>query len=127
MNICDLADYILYYSKKRLSNLELQNYIYYLNESHRIKCNEKLIDDPFELWTLGVVNREIYFKYRHYGASDIDRPKNVIQVDENLKSFLLDKIEEADTAGYYVVRRDAITHYKEKHNLKSEEDIFACF
>lgn len=117
MDICDLADYILYYSKKRLSNLELQNYIYYLQVSHFKEYDTNLVNDSFELWTLGVINRDIYYKYRHYGASDIDKPKSIIQIDENLKSFLLNKIEEGDKYDYYDFKKNVIEEYRKLQNL----------
>ena len=77
----DLADYVLAISSKELSNLELQQILYQIELAYIRKFNKHLIADEFEAWNYGPVLREVYYKYRNYGANSIEKPNLVLNKD----------------------------------------------
>jgi len=71
----ELAKYILKNSKEELSNLELQKTLYFTELDYIKEFDKHLISDEFEAWQYGPVAREVYYKYRNYGANSIDKPE----------------------------------------------------
>ncbi len=74
----DLANYILKNSSKRLSNLELQKYLYLIEIEYIKKFDKHLIDDDFIAWVYGPVSEDVYWKFRDYGANSITIPDDEI-------------------------------------------------
>ncbi|MDE7217151.1 MAG: SocA family protein [Helicobacter sp.] len=75
----DLAKYIINTSPRRMSNLELQKTIYFVELDYR-KHNkgQHLINDKFKAWRYGPVVPKVYEEYRKYGPDLIER------TDENI-------------------------------------------
>ena len=84
----DLAKYILQNSSERLSNLELQKTMYFAELDYYKSTGRHLLDGDFKAWQYGPVVPDVYWEYRNYGASFIDRPKETISVsDEDKKNY----------------------------------------
>lgn len=95
-----LAQYILKYSSKRLSNLELQKYLYLINYKLNI-----ITEDFKEKTKLGPILSDVYIEYRNYGANSIEIPINAVNPYEYLDKdvvILVDEIiNECDKQNYY--------------------------
>ena len=101
MKALEVARYILKNSSKDLSNLELQKTLYFSEINYIKKYKKHLIDDDFEAWQFGPVLREVYYEYRHYGANSIDKPKEEIELDDDIKMILNKTIEECNQKSYW--------------------------
>ncbi|MFP6060609.1 Panacea domain-containing protein [Helicobacter pylori] len=106
VNTLELAKYILKHSNKELSNLELQKTLYFTELDYIKKFDKHLVSDDFEAWKYGPVAREVYYKYRNYGANPIDKPKE----ETLLQNLRKDELEN-------------INHSIEKCNEKSYWDL----
>ena len=83
----DLAKYIINTSPRRMSNLELQKTMYFVELDYRKRNNEqRLIRDKFKAWQYGPVVPEVYEEYRKYGSDLIDRTGEniVLGIDTNV-------------------------------------------
>lgn len=101
MEALDVAKYILQESNKRLSNLELQKTLYFATLDFYRK-HKKLLVDEFEAWQYGPVSRKVYYEYRHYGASSIERPIGVdLELSEEEKKTLKASIENCNKKTYW--------------------------
>ncbi len=98
-----LAKYILQKSKKRLSNLELQKYLYITEVNFIKEFDITLIKDNFEAWQLGPVIIEVYLEYRNYGANSIDIPTSKIdlELEEKYINNINSSIEYCDKFIYW--------------------------
>ena len=77
----ELAKYIINTSPRRMSNLELQKTMYFVELDYRKRTGNCLIKDKFEAWQYGPVVRDVYEEYRHYGPDLIERTKENIPLD----------------------------------------------
>lgn len=72
MKTLDIAKYIINKAidmDKPISNLQLQNILYFAH-LESLKQGEKLINEPFEAWDLGVmIVRSVYNEFCVYGAN----------------------------------------------------------
>ena len=87
----ELAKYIINTSPRRMSNLELQKTMYFVELDYR-KHNDgrRLIKGEFEAWQYGPVVRDVYEEYRHYGPDLIERTgKNIVLSD--VKTDVIDR------------------------------------
>lgn len=79
----DLAKYIINTSPRRMSNLELQKTMYFVELDYRKRTGgQRLIKDDFEAWQYGPVVRDVYEEYRHYGPDLIERTKENIALND---------------------------------------------
>ncbi|MDE7174279.1 MAG: DUF4065 domain-containing protein [Helicobacter sp.] len=92
----DLAKYILQNSSERLSNLELQKTMYFAELDYYKTKKKHLLDGDFEAWQYGPVVPDVYWEYRNYGASFIDRPKETISVSDEDKKIINASIERSN-------------------------------
>lgn len=95
-----LGQYILKHSSKRLSNLELQKYLYLINYKLNI-----ITEDFKEKTKLGPILSDVYIEYRNYGANSIDIPINVVNLyeylDKDIVRLVDEIINECDKQNYY--------------------------
>lgn len=66
----DVAKFIL--SIVPVSHLKLQKLLYYVYAEHLLKTGKKLFRQPIVAFKYGPVIEDIFYKYKHYGASSID-------------------------------------------------------
>lgn len=99
----DLANYILKNAGKRLSNLELQKYIYLIEIEYIKKFDKHLIDDDFVAWIYGPIVEEVYWKFRHYGANSITIPNDEIynNLNDDEIKLIQNTIENLNTQIYW--------------------------
>lgn len=103
----DLANYILKNAGKRLSNLELQRYLYIVEIEYIKKFNKHLIDDDFVAWVYGPIAEDVYWKYRDYGANSIKIPKYeevekvLNQLNDDKQNNIKASIKYCDNKTYY--------------------------
>lgn len=101
MKALDVAKYILQESSKRLSNLELQKTLYFATLDF-YREHKKMLVDKFEAWQYGPVSREVYYEYRHYGASPIEKPTDIeLDLSEEEKNTLRKSIEKCNKTTYW--------------------------
>jgi uncharacterized phage-associated protein len=55
-----------------LSNLKVQNLLYYAQGAHLAETGRPLFADPVEAWARGPVVADVYRMLRHYGNSPIE-------------------------------------------------------
>lgn len=76
-----LAKYIINTSPRRMSNLELQKTMYFVELDYYKQTGKHLVDENFEAWQYGPVVPDVYEKYRKYGPDLIERTKENIPLD----------------------------------------------
>lgn len=69
----ELAKYIINTSPRRMSNLELQKTMYFVELDYRKRTRQRLIKGEFEAWQYGPVVPSVYEEYRSYGSDLIER------------------------------------------------------
>jgi uncharacterized phage-associated protein len=70
-NIYNLANAFL--SIEPMTNKKLQKLCYYAKAWHLALYDENIINEPFEAWVHGPVNRALYEKYKSYDPSNIEK------------------------------------------------------
>lgn len=76
----------------------------YFSQLHFYKKHKKpLIADDFEAWQYGPVSREVYYEYRHYGASSIEKPKEKIELglSDEEKATIQESIKQSNKKSYW--------------------------
>jgi Uncharacterized phage-associated protein len=80
----DIADYVVWHAnaiRKKITNLQLQKIMYYLQAYNLIKHGEILYEDSIEKWKLGPVVDKVYQEYKGYGAKNIDSVPDKVDFD----------------------------------------------
>ena len=73
-----------------ISNLKLQKLLYYAQGFHLALYGDSLFKENLEAWNHGPVVREIYNRFKEYGASPLPRPDDFDgqKYDDALSAFL---------------------------------------
>lgn len=80
----DVADYVIWYANKigkRITNLQLQKIMYYLQAYYLVEVGTELFQEPVEKWKLGPVVDNVYQEYKGYGAKNIDIVPDKVEFD----------------------------------------------
>ena len=120
----DLAKYILQNSSKDLSNLKLQKTMYFAELDYYKSTGRHLLDGDFEAWQYGPVVPDVYWEYRNYGASFIDRPKETISVSDEDKKILDASIRRSNSKESWKLVEDS--HRKDgawQKTIDAKEDV----
>lgn len=84
----DVASYIVnkcVHDAKKITNLQLQKIMYYIQRDFLQKQNRALFKDEIEAWTYGPVVPAVYSRYCGFGSSDlydIEEPDTTFDADE---------------------------------------------
>ena len=111
----EVANYIIEYehSKDRMiSNLKLQNLLYFMQARFFIECGVPCFDDRIEAWSFSPVVVSVYHKYKIYGSLDITKLQGGIAVNilSEHEIIINDELESySDTSLYEIVD---ITHHQ---------------
>ncbi|KZE38952.1 hypothetical protein AV656_08620 [Bhargavaea cecembensis] len=92
----DIADFVIEYANSKgnpVNNLKLQKILYYLEARFLFEGKGVLFDEPIEKWRYGPVIPEVYHRFKHYGAEDINR----VPVQFNFMSLLDESDESPNT------------------------------
>jgi len=84
-NIFDLAKSFLFIEP--MSNKKLQKLCYYAKAWHLALYDENIIDESFEAWVHGPVNRALYDKYKDYDWDIITENINENDISVDILSF----------------------------------------
>lgn len=81
MDAMIVADYIVANSiageyHRKVNNLELQKYLYFLNARFLVETGEPLFQDDIEKWKFGPVIPTVYHEYKNFGAASINAVSN---------------------------------------------------
>jgi len=112
MKAIDLSYYIVKnaekFSPEGITPLKLQKLIYYVYV-WGIVAGKKVIEDNFEKWPYGPVNRQVYSKYKNYGKEKImpDNSSDIILdgAEKKFVDFIL-----SNYAKFDAVTLSAMTH-----------------
>ena len=118
MKVMDLAAHVINRCidlDKPVSNLKLQKMLYFLDINFLINFDKKLIDEDFEAWQYGPVQKEVYDKYSFFAASSI----RIRQEPEN-DWTLVEYSHRDNTPWSKVYRNGAGNHQKIPNELLRE-------
>lgn len=111
-----LAHYVLQYTTQRnirITHLQLQKILYYIQGYHLREFGEPLFDDKIYAWPYGPVVRSVYVNYFIYGALPlrVTEPKELhkeLHVDEKQKTLINRVVE--DKTRFRAAQLVAATH-----------------
>lgn len=110
MKAKELAKYIINLAiemDRPVSNLALQKILYFADVAYIKEKGEKFLEEDFEAWVHGPVNRELYNEYKAWGANRIDYeeynapdkkdlPEHIIKsIKDNIKISAWDLIQKS--------------------------------
>lgn len=80
----DIANYIVDYSLNKnysINNLKLQKLLYYANARYLVENDgNSLFDETIEKWKLGPVVPEVYHEFKQYGANEITKTEETLEI-----------------------------------------------
>lgn len=79
----DIANYIVDYSLSKgysINNLKLQKLLYYANAKYLVENDYALFDENIEKWKLGPVVPQVYHEFKKYGANEISKPEETVEI-----------------------------------------------
>lgn len=80
----DIANYIVDYSLNKnysINNLKLQKLLYYANARYLVENDgNPLFDETIEKWKLGPVVPEVYHEFKQYGANEITKTEETLEI-----------------------------------------------
>lgn len=93
LTIFDIANFFLQIVDRdagsTVTPLKLQKILYYAQGHYLAMFDKELFSEDFEAWAHGPANVQIYYEYKEYGFSAIDKPKGVVpNLDKSLVDFL---------------------------------------
>lgn len=86
----DIAEYVVdrrYRHGKPVSNLQLQEILYFLQVIHAVATGKLLFADPFEAWPYGPVVHDVYVRFSDDGGYPIKRRFDT-EMDDSIRPFL---------------------------------------
>jgi len=99
-----IADYIVLYTKElgnSVNNLKLQKILYYLEARFLIETEESLFDERIEKWRYGPVIPEVYYRFNHLGAEDIDQIPQTFDFMTLLnRDFILESSSQLESSSF---------------------------
>lgn len=113
----DLAKYIICKMQEKgqkINHLKLQKLLYYVQAWHLVYTDEPLIEDDFEAWLHGPVNRNVWNYYKRFSIMLDDLPceeLKEINLTEDQQQIIDDVLDEYGTkTGYYL---ECLTHVED--------------
>lgn len=113
----DLAKYIICKMQEKgqkINHLKLQKLLYYVQAWHLVYTDEPLIEDNFEAWLHGPVNRKVWNYYKPFSIMLDDLPcekLKEINLTEDQQQIIDDVLDEYGTkTGYYL---ECLTHVED--------------
>ncbi len=107
-----LAHYVLQYTtrrKKRITHLQLQKVLYYIQGYHLREFGEPLFEDKIYAWPYGPVVKSVYAHYFIYGALPLQVSEiKELHVDEKQKTLINRVVE--DKTQFRAAQLVAATH-----------------
>lgn len=99
---------------QKISHLKLQKLLYYVQAWHLVYAEEPLMNDEFEAWLHGPVNRKVWNYYKQYSIMFDSLPceeVKEINLTEEQEQIIDDVLDEYGTkTGYYL---ECLTHVEE--------------
>ncbi|QPX65418.1 hypothetical protein F372_136 [Campylobacter phage F372] len=125
----DFANFLLFNSKKDLSNLELQLLINLISIDYENKFYRKLLEDEltnFKSYSFKI-SEDVYWEFRNYGADSINKPDKEIKLNlsERKIKFILNKLEYYNENGYFNNVSLIQKHYQEERKLEKLAETHA--
>ncbi|QPX63283.1 hypothetical protein F348_147 [Campylobacter phage F348] len=125
----DFANFLLFNSKKDLSNLELQLLINLISIDYENKFYRKLLEDeltnfksyPFK------ISEDVYWEFRNYGADSINKPDKEIKLNlsKGKVRFIINRLEYYNENGYFNNVSIIQKHYQEERKLEKLAETHA--
>ncbi|QPX62936.1 hypothetical protein F207_136 [Campylobacter phage F207] len=125
----DFANFLLFNSKKDLSNLELQVLMNLISIDYEDKFYRKLLEDeltnfksyPFK------ISEDVYWDFRNYGADSINKPDKEIKLNLSKRKikFILNKLKYYNENGYFNNVSLIQKHYQEERKLEKLAETHA--
>ncbi|AFR52369.1 hypothetical protein D302_gp057 [Campylobacter phage CP30A] len=125
----DFANFLLFSSKKDLSNLELQVLMNLISIDYENKFYRKLLEDeltnfksyPFK------ISEDVYWEFRNYGADSINKPDKEIKLNLSKRKveFILNKLKYYNENGYFNNVSLIQKHYQEERKLEKLAETHA--
>ncbi|MGL5413340.1 Panacea domain-containing protein [Cetobacterium sp.] len=72
-NVIQIVDYIL--TKKKMTNLRLQKILYFVQAFSLVSLDKPMFNEEINAWEYGPVVKEVYDKYKYWGAEEIPSPE----------------------------------------------------
>lgn len=123
-----IADYFLSLSQPEvgdmISHLKLQKLLYYAQGFHIAITGKPLFEEQIVKWQYGPVVRDLYSKYKKYGAKGIEPPKDVdfSNIPEETKQILNEVYEVYGQ--FSALKLSDMTHAEPPYNsVEIEEEI----
>jgi uncharacterized phage-associated protein len=90
----DVANYIIWYANTHLGNksltpIKLQKILYYVQATYLAKNGIPLFEDAIQKWQYGPVVPSVYYEFKDYGISHIDKTRSTFihKLDGNTFGF----------------------------------------
>jgi uncharacterized phage-associated protein len=128
MDILKLSKYIVSKFFRRSQNditpMKLQKLLFYVKAWSMVAGDELIVDDNFEHWDYGPVNRRIYDYYRQYGSKPIKHEElevpDLNQSQEVLVNFIIENYIEFDA-----FTLSAMTHTEEPWKQTRNNEVIS--
>ncbi|AET34302.1 hypothetical protein [Campylobacter phage CP81] len=125
----DFANFLLFNSKKDLSNLELQLLINLISIDYENKFYRKLLEDEltnFKSYSFKI-SEDVYWEFRNYGADSINKPDKEIKLNLSKRKikFILNKLNYYNENGYFNNVSLIQKHYQEERKLEKLAETHA--
>lgn len=117
----DLANWILYLSKKRLSHLELQKILFLIDHQYKKEFNKSIFVDTYIIkGALGPIYDDVYYRYKNYGSNNIDLPKSedLEEIDDSFKLWLSKEVEKLSIIHYWDLSKMVNDILEDKNEIK---------
>lgn len=95
-NVIDIAKYIInsFDDKEfRISNIELQKVLYYLQAAFLVEFNKPCFEEKIIAWKYGPVVEEAYRKFSVFGSQDIPKQEKSENFEFNFEKMKIEKNE----------------------------------
>lgn len=125
----DFANFLLFNSKKDLSNLELQILMNLISIDYENKFYRKLLEDEltnFKSYSFKI-SEDVYWEFRNYGADSINKPDKEIKLNLSKRKikFILNKLKYYNENGYFNNVSLIQKHYQEERKLEKLAETHA--
>lgn len=122
----DLANWILYLSKKRLSHLELQRILFLIDHQYKKEFNKSIFVDTYIIkGKLSPIYDDVYHIYKTYGSNNIDIPKSedLEELDDSFKLWLSKEVETLSAINYWDLTQMVNKILEDKNEIKETETV----
>lgn len=96
----EIANFIIWYAnsigRRNLTPLKLQKILYYVQGTFLANNNRPLFNEAIQKWQYGPVVPSVYYEFKDYGISHIDRPRRTFSFQQSLEGGLGFQFNEFD-------------------------------